>query len=82
MRIQINPITVQTESGNVVCTEAEVSVAISNSVAIRVVPIDGSGTEYPGAFMGVVGTPEMDTAIADYLTSVNALTEALVNSKM
>lgn len=82
MRIQIKPTTVQTETGSAVCTEAEVSVALSNSVAIRVVPVDGSGTEHPEAFTGVVGTPEMDAAIADYVSSVTALTEALVNAKM
>lgn len=69
MRIAINPIMIN----DIECSEAEVSVAISSSVAIRVVPVDAGGIEYPDAFMGVVGT----TAEEDILTFFNSVSNAV-----
>lgn len=57
MRISIDELTID----GVTCTEAEVSVAISSSVAVRIVPgatIDGVWTEFPSHAGSLVGTPE------------------------
>jgi hypothetical protein len=54
MRISI-PL-VETELGTP-CTEANVSIAISSSVAIRVVPVDADGVEHPEATQTIVGGP-------------------------
>ncbi len=56
MQIVVNPIIVPTESGDVSCTIAEVSVAVSNSTAIRLVPVGPDSTEYPDAALGIVGS--------------------------
>lgn len=75
MRISIEPVVID----DIVCTEAEVSVAVSNSVAIRVVPVDAEGNEHPAAAMGVVGTQDQEdivTFMADLTTAVDALLAA------
>jgi hypothetical protein len=69
MRITVNPITVDTDSGPVVCTEAEVSVAVSSSVAMRLVPVDSSANLYPDQAQGIVGTGD-DADIATFLATV------------
>lgn len=69
MRINVNPINIETESGAVTCTEAEVSVAISSSVAIRVTPVGPDGKEYMEHSLGVVGTQDQQD-IVDFMSSV------------
>lgn len=75
MRLSINPIICQTEAGSMTCTEAEVSLAVSDTLAIRLVPVDADGTEYPDAASAIVGDSR-DPEIAAFL---EALTSALIN---
>jgi hypothetical protein len=80
MRIAINPITVTTDNGDVVCSEAEVSVAVSNSVAIRIVPVDDEGIEYPLAATGVVGATDQPD-IAEFFDAVGTAVSVLVSGR-
>lgn len=73
MRLAMNPITID---GNV-CTEAEVSVAVSNTTAVRVVPVDDNGTEYPDAALGIVGGPDEPDVAAFLATVATAATTLL-----
>ena len=56
MRVPFGPVTVD----DVVCSEAEVSVAVSSTVAMRVVPVDGDGIEHPDAALAVVGGDDVE----------------------
>lgn len=76
MRLPISPITVD----DTVCTEAEVSAAISSSVAIRVVPVDADGVEHPNGALGVVGTADQPD-VAAYLEAVTAATANLLTGR-
>jgi hypothetical protein len=72
MRIQINPVTID----EVTCTEAEVSVAVSTGTAIRAVPVDSEGTQYPNnpiAVVGREGTPDIDVFMNKVATAVQEL---------
>ena len=80
MRIIVHPITVETESGPVVCTEAEVSVAVSSSVAMRLVPIDGAGTQYPDQAVGIVGDNQQ-ADIATFLSTVADASKVLADGR-
>lgn len=81
MRINTKPITVETESGPITCTEAEVSVAVSSSVAMRVVPIDGAGNEYADQAIGVVGDSNQPD-IAIFLASVADASKVLIDGRV
>lgn len=65
VRVPIEPVTVDEQ----VCVEAEVSVAVSDTVAMRVVPVDGDGVEHPEAAVGVVGGPDVED-VAVFLAAV------------
>lgn len=80
MRIAIKPVTVETEIGPVICSEAEVSVAVSNSVAMRLVPVDGSDNEYPAASLGIVGDSSASD-IAQFLDAVKSASVVLVEGR-
>lgn len=81
MRISLSvPIVVTTDEGTVSCTSGEVSVAVSNSVAIRVVPVDANGTEYPDSAVGVVGSDDQSD-IATFLASVADATSVLLTER-
>lgn len=72
MRIAINPINVETDAGLVLCAEAEVSVAVSNTVAIRIVPVGPDGTEYSNNATGIVGgadQPDIETFLLELAAS-------------
>jgi hypothetical protein len=72
MRVQINPIVIDGQT----CSEVEVSVAVSNSTAIRAVPVDANGTEYPTSPISVVGrqgTPDIDTFMNTVAQAVHTL---------
>lgn len=77
MRINITPISVESENGTVSCNEVEVSVAVSNSVAIRAVPVDGDGNEYPDAALAIVGDSS-DQRIAGFMEQVATGVAALL----
>lgn len=75
MRIAITPITVD----DVLCSEAEVSVAVSSSVAMRAVPVDADGNEHPDATIGVVGdasAPDIAAFLAQVSEAAGQLLEA------
>ena len=76
MRIPIAAV----EVDDVTCSEAVVSVAVSNSVAVRVVPVDGEGTEYPEAAVGVVGTSD-DADVAVFMGAVRDAVSALLAAR-
>lgn len=81
MRVQFSsPVEVTTEDGSVTCSEAEVSIAVSSSVAIRVVPVDGDGTEYPDAAFGIVGSSDQSD-IATFFTGLSALVAPLMANR-
>lgn len=73
MRLPIQPLTVD----GITCTAAEVSVAVSNSTAIRVVPVDANGLEYPDGALGIVGTADQPDTAA-FLDAVATATAALI----
>ena len=81
MRIALtHPIVVSTESGDVTCTESEVSVAVSNSVAMSVVPVGPDGTIYSGSTIGIVGTSEQED-FAVFLASVSSASSVLMATR-
>ncbi len=80
MRIIVHPITVETESGPVSCTEADVSVAVSSSVAMRLVPIDGAGIQYPDQAVGIVGDNQQ-ADIATFLATVADASKVLADGR-
>lgn len=76
MRIPFGPITVEDK----VCTEAEVSVAVSSTVAMRVVPVDGEGVEHPDGAVAVVGGDDV-ADIAVFLSAVRDAAIALLDGR-
>jgi NACalpha-BTF3-like transcription factor len=80
MKININTVNIETEDGNVACSEAEVSVAISNSVAMRIVPVDANGTEYPNNALGVVGDMSQED-IALFMAQVASAAADLMGAR-
>ena len=76
MRLPILPIYIDGTE----CTEADVSLALSSSVAIRVVPVDAYGVEYPAAAVGVVGDPTQPD-IAAFFAAVSAATTELLAAR-
>jgi hypothetical protein len=77
MRISIPPI--ETDRGTP-CTEANASVAISSSVAIRVVPVDPDGVEHPEVTQTIVGGPNVPD-IAALMATVAAAVEAVLEDR-
>lgn len=75
MILPIKPI----EVDGVVCDTANTSIAISDSVAIRIVPT-ANGVEYPQAAVGVVGTRDQ-ADIAAFMDAVAAAAEDLLESR-
>ena len=73
MRVNITPIVVD----GVIYSQANVYVAVSNSVAVRVVPVGPDGTEYPDAAIGIVGASG-DPSTQDFMTDVTAAVLALL----
>lgn len=71
MRVQIPQVTVAGQ----VCTTAEVSVAVSTSVAIRVVPVGPDGTLLEDSALSVVGAPG---ELAGFEQAVVAAVEVLL----
>ena len=57
------------------CVEAEVSVAVSNSVAIRVVPVGADGVLFEDSPLSVVGAPG---ELAGFEAAVVAALEVLL----
>lgn len=81
MRISLsNPIIVTTDGGNISCSEAEISVAVSNSVAVRIVPVDADGNEYLMSATGVVGTVEQED-IATFMDEVASAVTMLISNR-
>lgn len=80
MKINIKPVVIETESGPVTCSEAVLSVAVSNSVAMRLVPVDGGGTEYPADSLGIVGDSSAPD-IAQFLDAVLVASQSLVEAR-
>jgi hypothetical protein len=76
MRIAIQPVTVE----DAVCVEADASVAVSSTVAVRVVPVDPDGGAHPEASFGVVGGAD-DPATAAFLATVAEATGALLTER-
>jgi len=72
MIIKIKPITL--EDGTV-CSEARLNAALSDSVAIRVVPVDSDGVEHPEATQSVVGrdSKAIEDFMAEFIVAVQKL---------
>lgn len=75
-----SPVTVTTDNGDVSCSEFEASVAISNSVAVRLVPVGPDGTEYPEQATGVVGDSSQ-ADISEFMGAVAAALTTLVHGR-
>lgn len=72
MRVSINPVTVD----GITCVGADVSIAISSSCAIRLVPVGPNGEEFADAAMGIIGAdnePDMATFMATVAQAVTTL---------
>lgn len=76
MRITINPIMVDETT----CSEVEVSVAASSTVAIRAVPVDAEGVEHPSGVIGIVGDANQSD-IAEFLTQISTAVEKLFGGR-
>lgn len=76
MRVAIQPVTVDGHT----CVEAEVSVAVSNSVALRAVPVGPDGTEYPDAAIPVVGMSD-HADVAAFLSVVSEASRVLLEGR-
>lgn len=76
MRVPITPIKVN----DVECSEVEVNVAISNSVAIRAVPVDAEGNTHIAGTISVVGDDRYED-ISTFMSSVAALVEDLLKTR-
>jgi hypothetical protein len=60
------PVTVDTDSGSVVCHQAGVNVAIGTGVNIRLTPIGPDGTPYPRSSIAILGResdPDVQVAL-------------------
>jgi hypothetical protein len=77
VRINFNS-TVETEEGVIECFEANASIAISSSIAIRLVPIDSNGQEYPESASSLVGTLDADN-LQELASHIKIALEDLVN---
>lgn len=80
MRLSINPVTVAIGDDEVDCYEANVYVAVSDSVAVRVVPVRPDGTEFPDAAVGIVGTGDQPD-IAAFLSAVSSAAGLLLAAR-
>jgi hypothetical protein len=76
MRIPFGPVTVEGQ----VCSEAVVSVAVSSTVAMRVVPVDAEGVEHPDAAVAVVGGDDV-ADVAAFLSAVRDAAIALLDGR-
>jgi hypothetical protein len=76
MRIPFGPVTIEDQ----VCSEAEVSVAVSSTVAMRVVPVDAEGVEYPDGAVAVVGGDDVDD-VAVFMAAVRDAAIALLDGR-
>jgi len=77
VRINFNS-TVETEEGVIECFEANASIAISSSIAVRLVPIDSNGDEYPEAASSLVGTLDSEN-FEEIANQIKLALEDLVN---
>jgi hypothetical protein len=77
MIINIKPVEL---ADGTVCSQARVYCAVSDSVAIRVVPVDSDGVEHPEATQSVVGDSK-DYAVGAFLDVVSGYVESLVSSR-
>lgn len=75
MRVPFGPVTVDDQ----VCSEAEVSVAVSSTLAMRVVPVDADGIEHPDA-VGVVGGDDVED-VAVFLAAVRDAAVVLLEGR-
>ena len=80
MQVNITPIQIDTENGSVTCPTAKAFVAASDSLALRLVPIDSDGLEYPEHDISIVGSSN-DQVIIGFLTDLEGLIHTLLESK-
>jgi len=80
MIIDIQPITVSSDTTSFVCSTARVSVAISDSIAIQLIPIDVDGVEHPLFSKGLVGEKTSDE-FSEFFTDVKAALTQLLHLK-
>jgi len=80
MIVDIQPITVSNDTDSFVCSTARVTIAMSDSVAIQLIPIDSQGNEHPLFSKGIVGTSTSED-LSDFFTNVYAELIKLLDSK-
>lgn len=76
MRITIPAVVVD----GITCTEGEASLSVSTSVALRVVPVDADGIEYPAATITVVGNSGSED-IAQLVSTVKDAVETVITER-
>lgn len=78
MNIAINPVTV----GDVVCTRASVSVAVSTGASMSLVPVAPDGTAFPDfAIPVLVASVDPDPAGEEFLDAVLAAAQGLARAR-
>lgn len=77
MIINIKPVEL---ADGTVCSQGRLSASVSDSVAIRVVPIDLNGVEHPEATQAVIGAKD-DYAIGAFLDIFKGHVESLVRNR-
>lgn len=76
MRLPISPITVD----DTVCTEAEVMLAFSDSIALRADPVGADGTVFQSHTISIVGGPE-SVDVATFIDTVKAAMVVLISGR-
>lgn len=75
MLVDIRAITLSDEVGAPVCTKAKVMVAVSDSIAVQIIPVDSNGVEHPNESKGIVG----NQSTVDLQNFYNEVEQAVIN---
>lgn len=80
MLVDIRAIVLSDEDGAPVCTKAKVNLAISDSIAMQIIPVDSNGTPYPGSSKGIVGVSSLPE-LEEFYTDIQAAVVRLLSAK-
>lgn len=87
MIVDIPKLDITTPTGTVACRSADVSIAISDSVAMRVVPIGPDGTQFPAEARSVLipgdgRDNERDPQMRQFLAAVQVAARNILRDKV
>ena len=80
MQINITTTIIETENGSIPCSVANVFLAVSDSLALQLIPVDQNGHTYPESSIGFVGTVD-DVATYNLIEGVRELISSFVSEK-